>query len=93
MLGRLIRLFRYLECQNPSIFSDFIDRGRNVQQFRQWNRTEWSTMCCISSDEKEAEGSTAQELGGANFQLQINLTFNRLSVSDLIQSHILLISA
>ena len=81
MLGRSIWLFRYLECQNPSIFSDFIDRGRNLQQFQKWNRTEYSTMCCISSDEKRAEGSTAQELGVANFYL----TFNRLSVSDLIQ--------
>ena len=28
MLGRSIQLFRYLKCQNLSIISDSIDRGR-----------------------------------------------------------------
>ena len=33
MLGRLIRSFRHLEHQNPSILSDYIGRARMVQQF------------------------------------------------------------
>ena len=48
MLGRLIRLFRHLERQNPSIISDYIGRARIVQQLwrnqieekSDWNGTE-----------------------------------------------------
>ena len=35
MLGRLIQLFRYLECQNLFIISDFIDRGMKGGQIPQ----------------------------------------------------------
>ena len=34
MLGTLIRSFRHLEHQNPSIISGDISRARSVQQFR-----------------------------------------------------------
>ena len=40
MSGRLIRLFRHLEHQNPSIISDSIGRARMVQQFRSQNGLE-----------------------------------------------------
>ena len=35
MLGRSIRLFRYLECQYLFIISDFIDRGMKGGQIQQ----------------------------------------------------------
>ena len=44
MLGRSIRLFRHLECQNPSIISGDIGKARSGQQFHrnggmeEWNR-------------------------------------------------------
>ena len=38
MLGTLIRSFRHLEHQNPSINLGDIGRARSVQQF--WNGTE-----------------------------------------------------
>ena len=33
MWGRLIWLFGHLECQNPSVISDFTDRGRSGKIF------------------------------------------------------------
>ena len=35
MSGTLMRSFRHLQCQNPSIISDSLGRARMVQQF--WN--------------------------------------------------------
>ena len=40
MSGTLIRSFRNLEHQNPTIISEDISRGRSVQQFRNRGGTE-----------------------------------------------------